>query len=165
MPQEPFLFAGTIRENICFDVETPKTDLDKAIEGAALTDTIRSFPDGVDTVVGEKGVVLSGGQRQRVALARALLKPAPILILDDPISQVDTETANHIIRTIRDSAEARTMIIISHRLSVLTFADRIISMENGTIAESGTHAQLSVSGGYYARTLKIQAMEEMLHAL
>ncbi len=163
VPQEPFLFAGTVRDNITFGTEVNSEDLSRVLDQSVLTETIKSFPNGLETIVGEKGIVLSGGQKQRVALARALLKPSPVLILDDPVSQVDLETGNRIIQTIRNMAETRTLIIVSHRISALMFADQIITMDKGKIIESGTHDQLLASKSYYAHTHQLQAMEEELN--
>jgi ATP-binding cassette subfamily B protein len=165
MPQEPFLFAGTIRENILFgNPDATKEELLQAVNAAALYDTIQSFPDGFETVVGEKGVILSGGQKQRIALARALIRKSPILILDDPISQVDTETASMILKTLRSLSrrEYRTLIIVSHRISAVKFADRIITLKQGRITESGTHEQLIQDDTYYAKTFRLQQIEEEL---
>lgn len=163
VPQEPFLFARTIRENIAFGLPTLcEADLIRATEKAALLDTIRSFPEGFDTVVGEKGITLSGGQKQRIALARALLVDRPILILDDPISQVDFETGSMIINTIRSMVGNRTIIIVSHRLSAVRFADQIIALDRGCILESGTHQELIQKKGYYATTYRLQEIEEGL---
>ena len=173
MPQEPFLFAGTIRENIAFglennngsqEMEIPDSEFIRAAKQAALYDTIKSFPNGFETLVGEKGVVLSGGQKQRVAFARALIRKRPILILDDPVSQVDTETAGEMIRTIRSMAGSRTIFIVSHRLSAVRFADHIITLRDGKILESGTHEQLIQQDTYYARTFRLQEIEEELKA-
>ncbi|MCP4693863.1 MAG: ABC transporter ATP-binding protein [Desulfobacterales bacterium] len=159
-PQEPFLFAGTIRQNILLADETiPGEALESAVRKARLHETIQSFPNGFDTLVGEKGVILSGGQKQRIALARAFLKETPILILDDPISQVDTETGDHIVNAIRDLSGDKTIIIISHRLSAVRFADRIISLDQGRIAEDGSHEQLMERNAYYAKTYRLQEME------
>jgi len=165
-PQEPFLFAGTIGENIHFGKREDTTpELIHAAQEASLHDTVTSFPEGYDTVVGEKGVILSGGQKQRVALARALLSNAPILILDDPVSQVDTQTGNAIISAIRkQAANRRTIIIATHRLSAIKFADRIISLKDGRIVESGTHETLLAAGGYYAKTYGMQEIEEAANA-
>jgi ATP-binding cassette, subfamily B, multidrug efflux pump len=161
IPQEPFLFAGTIRENIAFTNGQPADErLEQVVRAAALYGTIKNFPAGLDTVVGEKGIILSGGQKQRIALARCLLKDAGILILDDPISQVDLETGTAIIQTIRKLAAQKTIIIVSHRLSAVSYADRIISLDRGRIVESGTHRQLMESNNYYARTFNLQAIEE-----
>jgi len=163
IPQEPFLFSGTIRDNITFghpDITDER--LEKAVKDAALYETINSFPDGYETVVGEKGIILSGGQKQRIALARCLLKDAGILILDDPISQVDLETGTAIINTIRKMAGAKTIVIVSHRLSAINYADCIITLDQGRIVESGNHRQLMDSGNYYARTFRLQEIEEEL---
>ncbi len=161
MPQEPFLFAGTIRENITFDSrKTNESQLIQAVEQAILADAINTFPHGFETIVGEKGIVLSGGQKQRVGLARMLLKDAPVMILDDPISQVDLKTGEAIIDTIRAMAGEKTIIIVSHRLSALRFADRIIALDRGRICESGTHAELMANNQYYAKTFRLQEVEE-----
>jgi ATP-binding cassette subfamily B protein len=165
IPQEPFLFAGTIRQNITFGDQTiPESRFTKAVKEAALYDTIKRFPDGLETVVGEKGVILSGGQKQRIALARCLLQDNAILILDDPISQVDLETGTEIINTIRNLTGQKTIIIVSHRLSAVSYADRIITLERGHITESGTHQQLLESNKYYAETYYLQEIEEDLNA-
>jgi ATP-binding cassette subfamily B protein len=161
MPQEPFLFAGSIRENITFgDPDVSEQRLIQAARDAALLDTIQGLARGFDTVVGEKGVMLSGGQKQRVALARCLLAGAPILILDDPISQVDFETGDRITQALRRLAGRRTILIVSHRLSALGFADQIVVLDRGRIAVSGQHAQLMDSSEYYARTYRLQEIEE-----
>ena len=165
IPQEPFLFAGTIRDNITFgNRDITDGRLEKAVNAAALSETIIGFPDGYETVVGEKGIILSGGQKQRIALARCLLKDAGILILDDPISQVDLETGTAIINTIRDMAGPKTIVIVSHRLSAVSYADCIITLDQGRIVESGTHRQLMESDKYYARTFRLQQIEEELDA-
>jgi ATP-binding cassette, subfamily B, multidrug efflux pump len=161
MPQEPFLFAGTIRENITFDnTNTRESKLIQAAQGACFYDTVNAFPDGFETVAGEKGVILSGGQKQRVALARTLLKDSSIMILDDPISQVDIKTGQTIINTIRSMAGEKTIIIVSHRLSAVRFADQIITLDQGRIVESGTHSELIANDRYYARTFRLQEIEE-----
>jgi ATP-binding cassette subfamily B protein len=161
MPQEPFLFAGTIRENIMFgNKEIRDTELIRAAEAASIYETITSFPDGFETLVGEKGIILSGGQKQRVALARALIKNSTLMILDDPISQVDMETGLTIIKTLRSMAGHKTIIIVSHRLSALGFADQIIALEKGRIVESGNHAELMAQDKYYAKTFRLQEIEE-----
>ena len=161
IPQEPFLFDGTIRENITFgNKKTKDPELIKAAEEACIYDTIISFSDGFETIVGEKGVILSGGQKQRIALARALLQDTPIIILDDPVSQVDLETGNAIINSIRSMAGQRTIIIVSHRLSAVRFANQIIVLENGRIIESGAHAELLANDKYYAKAFRLQEIEE-----
>jgi len=161
IPQEPFLFAGTIRENIAFDNGPVAPErLERVVRDAALDDTLKDFPAGLDTVVGEKGIILSGGQKQRIALARCLLKDARILILDDPVSQVDLETGTAIIRTIQQMAGQKTIIIVSHRLSAVSYADQIISLDLGRIVEAGTHRQLMQANSYYAKTFNLQEIEE-----
>jgi ATP-binding cassette subfamily B protein len=165
MPQEPFLFSGTLRDNIAFgDPGIPAERIEKAAHAAALLDTVRSFPRGFETIVGERGVMLSGGQKQRVALARCLLTDAPVMILDDPISQVDFETGAAIIRTLRSLAGRKTIVIVSHRLSALDFADRIAVLDRGSIAALGRHADLMQTDGYYARTYQLQQIVETPYA-
>jgi ATP-binding cassette subfamily B protein len=165
MPQEPFLFAGTIRANIAFgDPSVTDERLEQAARAADLLETVRAFPDGFDTVVGERGVMLSGGQKQRVALARCLLSPAPVLVLDDPVSQVDFETAAAITRSLRALAGRRTVIVASHRLSALRFADRIVVLDRGRITAAGSHAELMEKSPYYARAHRLQEIEETPHA-
>ena len=165
MPQEPFLFARTIAENILFGKSGATSDeMMRASRAAGLYETVMAFEKGFDTLVGEKGAVLSGGQKQRIALARALINPAPVLILDDPISQVDTQTAAGIIETFRKMAGKRTMIIVSHRLSAVRFADQIIVLDQGRITESGNHESLMELRGYYAKTFQLQQIEEAVHA-
>jgi ATP-binding cassette subfamily B protein len=161
MPQEPFLFAASLRENITFaDPQVTEERLIEAARSAALLETVRRFAQGFDTLVGEKGVMLSGGQKQRVALARCLLTDAPVLLLDDPISQVDFETGEVLTRALRRLAGRRTILIVSHRLSALGFADRIVVLEGGRLTASGSHAELMTAGGYYARTYRLQEIEE-----
>jgi ATP-binding cassette subfamily B protein len=165
MPQEPFLFAGTIRENLTFGNPLIKeTQLKMITQKAALYDTIRSFPNGFETIVGEKGVILSGGQRQRVALARCLLQAGGVLVLDDPISQVDLETGTAIIDMIKSTIGEKTIIIVSHRISAVNFADQIIALEKGRIIERGTHPELIVTNQYYSKTFQLQEIEEGLNA-
>jgi len=165
MPQEPFLFAGTIRENLTFGNPLIKeTQLKMITQKAALYDTIRSFPNGFETIVGEKGVILSGGQKQRVALARCLLQESAFLVLDDPISQVDLETGTAIIDMIKSMIGEKTIIIVSHRISAVRFTDQIIALEKGRIIERGTHRELIVTNQYYAKTFQLQEIEESLNA-
>ncbi len=165
LSQEPFLFAGTIRQNITLGNQNfSEPQLIGAAADASVYETIKTFPNGFDTLVGEKGVILSGGQKQRIALARALLIPVPILVLDDPISQVDLETGSIIIDTIRAMAGSRTIVIVSHRLSAVRFADAIITMKNGRIVETGTHDELMALNDYYAKTFHLQEIVEDVNA-
>ena len=159
------MFSGTIRENICFDIKgNNDSKLIKATSEASIYSTIKSLPDGFETLVGEKGVILSGGQKQRIALARAFICNNPLLLLDDPISQVDVETGNKIINQIRKKAGSTSIIIISHRLSAVSFADQIITIEKGRIIQSGTHSELMENDNFYATTYHLQALEEELNA-
>ena len=162
MPQEPFLFSATIRENITFDDAVPDDDprLLEACRQACLDKTIAAMPEGFDTLTGEKGVILSGGQKQRVALARVLYHQAPVLILDDPVSQVDPETADRIMENLRSVVRGRTALVISHRPAMAVFADRIIVLKDGRIIEQGTHQELLGKAGYYAEAWHIQQLEE-----
>jgi ATP-binding cassette subfamily B protein len=165
MPQEPFLFAGTIRQNIAFDnPEISDGMLQRAARDAALLETVRGFSNGFETIVGEKGIILSGGQKQRIALARCLLQNTAIVVLDDPISQVDLETGTAIIDTIKKMAGNRIILIASHRLSALRFADHIITLDKGRIVESGNHEDLMAGNRYYAKTFQLQEMEEGAYA-
>ena len=157
VPQEPFMFAGTILENLTLGDKTFSRDkVEHAAKLASVYATIQSFPLGFETVVGERGIILSGGQKQRIALARALLSQRPFLLLDDPISQVDTDTGTGIINTIQSLAGQKTILIVSHRISALGFADHIMSMSKGHIIEYGTHEELMANDKYYARTFRLQ---------
>ncbi len=162
VPQEPFMFAGTIMENLTLgDRRYSQKSIEQAARMASVYDTIQSFPLGFETVVGERGIILSGGQKQRLALARALLVDRPILLLDDPISQVDTNTGNRIIENIRRLADQRTILIISHRISAIRFTDRMLTLNQGRAVEYGTHHELMANNNYYARTHRLQ---EVHHA-
>lgn len=165
VPQEPFLFAGTIRDNILLGSEDINDAmLFSASREASLDKDIAGFTDGYDTLVGEKGIILSGGQKQRVALARALVKTPPILLLDDPISHVDTRTGDAIIRAIRSRSIKQTVIIASHRIGALSYADQIITLKKGRIIEFGTHGELLSGGGYYSEIFRLQEIEEAYDA-
>jgi ATP-binding cassette subfamily B multidrug efflux pump len=161
VPQEPFLFAATIRENLLFGCPHQcLSRLDQVIADAGLEQILEELPKGLETVVGERGVLLSGGQKQRIALARALLTDTPVLLLDDPISQVDTVTGQRIVSTIQDMVGAKTVVIVSHRMAAVRFAHRIITLEEGHVVESGTHDQLAAAAGFYSRVYGLQELED-----
>jgi len=154
--QEVVLFNDTIRNNIAFGRALPDEDILQAAEAAHCLEFIRSQPAGLDAMVGDRGMLLSGGQRQRIAIARALLKDAPILILDEATSALDTESERHIQAALAQLVRNRTTFIIAHRLSTVEQADRILVLDGGRIAETGTHAQLLVHGGLYAQLHRLQ---------
>ena len=134
--------------------------LSTVVAAASLSETVEKFADGYETVVGEGGVTLSGGQKQRVAIARALLTDAPIMIFDDSLSAVDTETDNKIRRAISERFGKATVILISHRVSTVSAADQIIVLDGGRISECGTHDELRSAGGIYQRIYELQNMRE-----
>ncbi len=165
-PQETFLFSATIAENIAFGVpEATRPQIARAADLAGLTTDLADFPNGLDTVVGERGLTLSGGQKQRTAIARALLRSPRILILDDALSSVDTLTEDRILSGLADVVQGRTAILISHRVSTVRGADQILVLEAGHVAERGTHEQLIRQGGYYSELARKQTLEEELEAI
>lgn len=166
VPQETFLFSATIGENIAFGVEdaTPER-IRRAAEMAGLAGDIEGFPKGYETEVGERGLTLSGGQKQRTAIARALMRDPEILILDDALSAVDTITEEQILNSLRSFMRGRTTILISHRVSTVREADRIFVLDEGSVVESGSHAELLASGGYYADLYQKQLLEEELEQI
>ncbi len=150
--QDVFLFGGTLRENIAYGrLDASEDEILQAAELAQLSSLIEGLPEGLDTIVGERGVTLSGGQKQRVAIARIFLKNPPILILDEATSALDTQTEAEIQAALERLAVGRTTLVIAHRLGTIRDADRIAVIEDGRIAELGSHAELSESGGRYAR--------------
>jgi len=151
--QHVTLFSDTVANNIAYGdlAGAPREDIEKAARDAYAMDFIQQLPQGLDTEVGENGVLLSGGQRQRLAIARALLKNAPVLILDEATSALDTESERHIQAALDQVMKGRTTLVIAHRLSTIEKADLILVMDQGKIVERGTHAQLLAQNGYYSR--------------
>ena len=162
--QDPFLYAQTIDSNLRVGrPAAPYEDLLQAAQDASLHESISNFPNGYDTMVGERGVTLSGGQRQRVALARALLKDPPILVLDDSLSAVDTDTEHRILTALEQRRGRRTTLIVAHRLTTVRNADRILVMDDGCIVQQGSHQQLAEEQGPYRRLCEIQgALDESI---
>ncbi len=162
--QDPFLYAQTIDSNLRVGrPAAPHEDLLQASQDASLHESISKFANGYDTMVGERGVTLSGGQRQRVALARALLKDPPILVLDDSLSAVDTDTEHRILTALEQRRGRRTTLIVAHRLTTVRNADRILVMDNGCIVQQGSHQQLAEEQGPYRRLCEIQgALDESI---
>jgi ABC-type multidrug transport system fused ATPase/permease subunit len=153
VPQEVLLFGGTIRENIAYgDPNADQEGIEAAARKANAHDFITSFPEGYDTVVGERGVQLSGGQRQRIAIARAVLKDPAILILDEATSALDSESERLVQEALEELMKGRTSLVIAHRLSTVRDADRILVLDKGRIVESGTHEELiaDVNGLYHS---------------
>jgi ATP-binding cassette subfamily B protein/ATP-binding cassette subfamily C protein/ATP-binding cassette subfamily B multidrug efflux pump len=165
VPQEPFLFSASVAENIALArPDASREQIEEAARLAAVHDDIQRLPQGYDTPVGERGVTLSGGQKQRVAIARALLADAPLLLLDDALSAVDTETESRILRHLRQARTGRTAVIATHRLSAVADADHILVLRDGHVVEEGDHAALLARGGWYARQWRYQQLEASLDA-
>jgi ATP-binding cassette subfamily B protein len=163
VPQDTFLFSTTIRENIAFrNPEASEGEIAKAAHISQIDEDIRSFPMGIETVIGEKGVTLSGGQRQRIAMARAILSNPQIMILDDALSSVDTQTEERIWNGLGEILRGKTRIVVSHRLSSIKGADKIVVLDDGEIREMGDHASLLSMGGIYAEIYWRQQIEEEL---
>jgi ATP-binding cassette subfamily B multidrug efflux pump len=163
VPQETFLFSDRIRENIALGVDSASDhEIHNAAEAANIAADIEAFPEGYNTLVGERGITLSGGQKQRTAIARALVRNPKILILDDALSSVDTHTEDKILNHLRDVMQGRTTIFISHRVSTVRNADRIAVLHGGHIIELGTHDELLALNGYYSELYNKQLLEEEL---
>ncbi len=159
--QDVFLFYGSVRDNVLFGrPEAREQDMVAACQAAFAHDFIMQLPDGYDTLVGERGVKLSGGQKQRLSIARAVLKDAPILILDEATSSVDTETESLIQQAIERLMKGRTTIVIAHRLSTVRNADTIVVLEDGKIREQGSHDALMAARGLYQRLYSVQRLSD-----
>jgi ATP-binding cassette, subfamily B, multidrug efflux pump len=153
VPQDTFLFSSSLDENVAFGVDEDEIDpvlVGRAVETARLSNDLDQFPDGIQTVIGERGVTLSGGQKQRTALARAIMRDPTILILDDSLSSIDTQTQAQILAGLKRVLEGRTSIIISQRISTVKDADQIIVLDDGKIIERGSHSELVALRGHYA---------------
>lgn len=162
-PQDDFLFSATVAENIAFaKPDATRADVERVARLASVHDDIMGFPDGYETVVGERGVTLSGGQKQRISIARALLLDSEVLLLDDTLSAVDARTETLILDELRNNRANRTTLIATHRLSAVEHADHIIVLENGCIVERGTHAFLLAKDGWYADMFRRQQLEELV---
>ncbi|KRE53682.1 ABC transporter ATP-binding protein [Paenibacillus sp. Soil522] len=165
VPQQPFLFSKSIRENIFFGLkEGTDEDLQRALSRASFAKDIKFLPDGLETMVGERGVALSGGQKQRVSIARALIADPEILLMDDALSAVDGKTEAEIIEGIRTERAGKTTLITTHRLSAVQHADWILVLDEGRIVQEGTHEQLLESGGWYREQYDRQQLEAIIES-
>jgi len=163
VPQDTFLFSDTIRENIAFGkMDATEKEIEEAAQLAQIYDEIAEFPEGMDTMVGEKGITLSGGQRQRIAIARAVLMDPPIFVLDDALSSVDIQTEERILEGLDKFLKGKTSILVTHRIAPLRRADRIIVLEQGQVVEMGDHKILLSRGGIYAELYRQRELEEEL---
>jgi len=153
--QDAFLFHGTLRENIIYGCDNvTQAALEQALNAAHLLDVVEALPDGLDTLVGERGAMVSGGQRQRIAIARAVIRNPSILILDEATSHLDAVSERLVQQALQNASRGRTTIVIAHRLSTIREADRLIVLENGRIAEQGTWDTLATAGGVFERLIK-----------
>ena len=165
-PQDGFLFSTTIRENILFGGdEKPPMTVEQVADWAGLSRDLPQFPNGYESMLGEKGINLSGGQRQRVGLSRALLSPAPVLCLDDTLSALDAETEEVVLENLRRLFRQRCLIIAAHRYSAVMHCDRILYLDRGRIVEQGTHEELLRLNGAYAAVWEKQRLSESLETV
>ena len=165
VPQDSFLFSDTLENNIKFGkTNATHEEVIQVCKDACVHDNIIDFPEKYDTVVGERGVTLSGGQKQRCAIARALLKDAPILILDDSLSAVDTDTEDQILDNLKQKRKNKTTIMIAHRISTVKNADHILVLEDGKKAEYGTFDELMALNGIFKEMYDKQQLEKQLSA-
>jgi ATP-binding cassette subfamily B protein len=163
VPQDTFLFSESLAENVAFGMDAARPEqIERAAEIASIYEDISELPEKFGTMIGERGLTLSGGQKQRTALARAIIRDPQILVLDDALSSVDTETEERILNQLREVMKGRTTIIVSHRCSTVRDADQIAVLVDGRIAELGTHQELLGIGGYYADLYQKQLLEEEL---
>ena len=166
VPQEVFLFSDTIASNIAFGNKSGQSnneEVQAAAKKASVYDNIIQFENGFDTVIGERGITLSGGQKQRISIARAIINNPEILIFDDCLSAVDTNTEEAILSNLKEIMNEKTSIIISHRISSIKNADYIIVLDEGLISEKGTHSELINNKGYYSTTFEKQLLEEKMN--
>ena len=161
VPQDNFLFGDTIKNNISFaSDDLTDEEIVKAAQISDVDDNIIKFRDGYETMLGERGVTVSGGQKQRISIARAIIKNAPVLILDDSVSAVDTETEKVILENLKETRKGKTTILIAHRISTVKGMDKIIYLEDGAVAAIGTHDELMVSCEEYRKTVELQRLED-----
>ncbi|MFW6313679.1 MAG: ABC transporter ATP-binding protein, partial [Spirochaetota bacterium] len=159
VPQDTFLFSATLRDNVAFAVDDPDDDwIQHVADVSTISRDMKIFPNGWDTQVGERGITLSGGQKQRVAISRALAKDPRILVFDDALSAVDTETEELILNKLLNDREGKTSIIVSHRVSTLATADQVIVLDHGRLVQRGTHEELLKQDGFYREVAMLQQL-------